>query len=381
VCFFVLGESKMFKPVASAALLAVSFATIAIQPITAHADKDDHESAKAVYVATNDAYGNKILAYQRQANGSLKFIWAFGTGGRGSGGTVDPLQSQNSILISSNHKTLYAVNAGSGTISVFDIVVDGSLDLREAVHSGGAFPVSLAQNGDTLFVTNASGGSNITGFHIERDGELSPIDGAFAFLSGANVGSSDVSFSPDGLNLVVDERGTNQLDTFSIGAGKVPGTPSFTPSTGKGSFATVITSKGILLNAEAGSGSVSSYTVAGGKLTQVTSSLSTGYKATCWIVASADGKFAYAADAGSGEISVFSIASNGALTLLGATATDMGATPLDLAISADGKFLYALTAGEGTISVFSIASDGSITFLGTQKSIPAKSGQNGIAAL
>jgi 6-phosphogluconolactonase (cycloisomerase 2 family) len=78
---------------------------------------------------------------------------------------------------------------------------------------------------------------------------------------------------------------------------------------------------------------------------------------------------------------VFSIASNGALTLLGATATDMGATPLDLAISADGKFLYALTAGEGTISVFSIASDGSLTFLGTQKSIPAKSGQNGIAAL
>jgi 6-phosphogluconolactonase (cycloisomerase 2 family) len=239
----------------------------------------------------------------------------------------------------------------------------------------------LTQNGNTLYVLNASGGSNISGFQIDGHGLLIPIDGSTALLSGANIGGSSISFSPNGSTIVAIERGTGKLDTFPISSSEIPGSPTFTPSSGVAPFASFFTSSGILLVAEAGSSSVSSYTLSGDSLTEVTSSLPTGFSTTCWVAASPDGKFAYASNPGSSEISVLSIAPSGALAVVGSGATADGAAPLDISVTPDGKYLYALTTGAGTISVFSIGSDGSLTLLGAQPSIPAATGQNGIAAL
>src|SRR5712671_5488175 len=78
---------------------------------------DEH----AVFAMTNSVEGNQIIAYSRAANGSLVQRNHYPTGGRGSGGTTDPLASQGSLTLSQDHSLLFAVNAGSGDISVFRV--------------------------------------------------------------------------------------------------------------------------------------------------------------------------------------------------------------------------------------------------------------------
>src|SRR5579863_6923538 len=75
----------------------------------------------AVFVMTNAASGNQIETYVRHENGSLQSAGAFATGGNGSGGTIDPLHSQGSLRLSPDHRFLFAVNAGSGTVSSFAV--------------------------------------------------------------------------------------------------------------------------------------------------------------------------------------------------------------------------------------------------------------------
>ena len=50
----------------------------------------------AVFIMTNDAKKNQVIAYERAANGTLSEPVYYDTNGRGSGGTTDPLESQGS---------------------------------------------------------------------------------------------------------------------------------------------------------------------------------------------------------------------------------------------------------------------------------------------
>jgi 6-phosphogluconolactonase len=54
----------------------------------------------AVYTMTNDASENSVLVYSRNSNGLLTFESQVSTQGRGSGGILDPLQSQGSLVLS-----------------------------------------------------------------------------------------------------------------------------------------------------------------------------------------------------------------------------------------------------------------------------------------
>ena len=57
-----------------------------------------------------------------------------------------------------------------------------------------------------------------------------------------------------------------------------------------------------------------------------------------------------------------------------------GSTNLDMAITADGKFLYTLDAGTGTIGIFGIQKDGALTSLGSAAGVVVNAGFNAIAA-
>jgi 6-phosphogluconolactonase len=113
----------------------------------ARAAEDEHTGA--VFIMTNAASGNQIKSYARREDGSLQAAGTFSTGGNGSGGTVDPLHSQGSLILSADHRWLFAVNAASGTISSF--AVDGAgLTLVDNQPSNGSSPTALAQSGDVL---------------------------------------------------------------------------------------------------------------------------------------------------------------------------------------------------------------------------------------
>src|ERR1700677_3611907 len=100
----------------------------------------------AVFVQTDNTAGNHIVAYQRAANGTLIQAGSYATGGLGGvlgGSVVDHTASQGSLTYDPRHSLLYAVNAGSNTVSVFAVRGD-HLALRQVLSSGGRFPVSVA---------------------------------------------------------------------------------------------------------------------------------------------------------------------------------------------------------------------------------------------
>ena len=135
---------------------------LAIAPgLPALSNAETHGSTGAVFVMTNAASGNEIIAYGRNADGSLEQGRRFTTGGRGSGGVTDPLASQGSLTLTEDRSLLLAVNAGSGSISVFRVHGD-RLSLVDRVPCGGAEPVAVAQHGNLVYVLNAGGTSNVT---------------------------------------------------------------------------------------------------------------------------------------------------------------------------------------------------------------------------
>jgi hypothetical protein len=108
-------------------VLALAFAAQLLPSIYAQ-EVDEH----AVFVMTNSGEGNEIIAYSRAADGSLVERNHYATGGRGSGGTIDPLGAQGSLTLSADHSLLFAVNAGTGDLSVFR-VRGANLDLAQVV--------------------------------------------------------------------------------------------------------------------------------------------------------------------------------------------------------------------------------------------------------
>lgn len=346
------------------------------------------DRSHAVFVMTNDADANEVVAFERNGNGALRGYHSYKTGGRGSGGKVDPLASQGSLTLSDDGNWLFATNAGSGTVSVFR--VSGSrLDLTDKAPTSGSEPNAVAQRRDLVYVLNTAGSSSVVGFRLNR-GHLDRIDGSQRFLSGNGVGSSSIAFSPDGRFLLVTERLTNSIDVFSIRANGALSEVATNPAVGTGTFSAVFAPNGAVVVSEIGppgtnASTVSSYRVlANRSLTAVTAALPTLGAANCWNAITPDGRFAYVSNSGSSSISGFAISAGGALTALPGTvvATNPAAsTNIDIAISADGKFLYSLNAAAGSIGVFAIdASSGALHDMGGIAELPASAGLNGIAA-
>ena len=370
-------------------LLSVALA-IGVVSATRSNAQEGPSNGGAVFVMTNAAGRNEIISFRRAADGSLQEDRRFSTGGRGSGGNNDPLESQGSLTLSQDHTLLFAVNAGSGEISVFR--VHGSdLSLADKELSGGSEPNAVAQHGHLVYVLNTGGSSSVVGFRVDEDGELTQIPHSLSFLSTNTSGAASLAFSPDGQFLVVTERETNDIDAFKVQNNGTLSPIVITPSAGPGAFSVAFAPNGTALVAETGptggqnASAISSYAVSSnGTLSPISTSVPTLGAATCWNAVTPNGEWVYTSNAGTSTISGFTIGKDGTLTALPGTivgTNPTGATNLDIAISSDGKFLYSLDSKVGMISIFGIQSDGTLSNLGTVGGIPQNVGFNGIAAL
>ena len=121
----------------------------------------DNYGTGQVFTMTNAAGGNAILIFNHHPQQGLVGAGSVATGGDGTGAG---LGNQGGVILSKHHRWLYAVNAGSDSVSVFR-VRKGGLTLIDTIPSDGSQPVSLTRHGNLLYVLNA-GSDSIAGFTI-----------------------------------------------------------------------------------------------------------------------------------------------------------------------------------------------------------------------
>ena len=382
----------------------------------------------AVFVATNhnnttapDDLANQVVMYARAADGELTMIDAFDTGGQGSGPSQrfagDGLGSGNSLRLSDDLRWLFVTNAGSDTVSVFEVQKDG-LALMDVVPTGDSspshrFPNSVTQHGELVYVLNSADEGSITGFQLNEQGTLTPLPGSTRTLQANQqeyapdplFNPTQVEFTPDGGHLVVtikDGPAEGLLpDVSPTGPGRVlvwsvgeDGTPSDdfvqTDFDNRGPFGFSFGPDGILLIAEfLGGGleiidgmetptsSAGSYTIEeDGALTAISSGVPDHQVDTCWLVN--NGRYAYGSNYASGTVSSYEIGDDGSLTLLESVAGEtnevdnkQGSTPLDARITRDGRFLYVVLPGAGKVGGWQIEDDGALTKMGEYDGLQA----------
>jgi 6-phosphogluconolactonase (cycloisomerase 2 family) len=340
-------------------------------------------AAGAVFTATNDAQANAVVAFHRDATGRLASQDIYRTGGRGSGGG---LGNQGGLALNRSGRLLLAVNAGSDSVSVFRVGPRG-LDLLDVARSAGPQPISVTIHGDLVYVLDAGGDGNIAGLQVAKDGTLSPLAGSLRPLSGVGTAPAQIAFSPDGRFLVVSEKATNTIVTYSVGSDGLPGDPVVTRSAGMTPFGFSFDNRSHLLVSEASGGAaglstVSSYDLLGdGSLVTITSALATTQSAACWLVTTPNGHYAYVTNTASNTVTGLDIARDGTVELLhpGGVSATSGVGPIDAAVSRNGRFLYVLNGADDTIDAYAIQADGSLSALSTTGGLPAS--VNGLAAL
>ena len=316
-----------------------------------------------VYTMNNAATGNQVLVFQRGAQGSLTLAQTVDTHGNGNGAG---LGSQGAVTLSQDGEWLFVVNAGSGTLSTLHVGDDG-LSLASTVATGGTTPISVTEHGGVVYVLNAGVGGNIAGFRNDG-GTLTALADGVRHLSetATDVGPAEVLFDKFGATVVVTEKITSRLTTYSAHADGTLSQPFVSVSAGTTPFGFVFDVSNHLLVSEAATSSLSSYKFGGSPAVVpkvISAAVPTGQLAACWAAVTPDGRFAFTANAASASLSTYKVARNGALSLSSTAPEATGAHPLDIAISDTGKRLFVLNTGNGTIGGFAIGQAGELSSL------------------
>jgi hypothetical protein len=341
-------------------------------------------SAHVVFVQNDDPAGNTITAYDRTPSGGLAQVGSYPTGGLGgvlAGSVVDHLASEGSLTYDPASHLLFAVNAGSDSLTTFAVHGD-RLYRQQVIGSGGSFPVSVTVDRGRVFVLNARDGGSVQGFVLLGD-HLVRIP---AWQRGLGLDPTQtpeftstpgqIGFTPDGSQLVVTTKnGGNSILVFRPGLGRL-GAPVVTSLPGTVPFGFDFVGHGRLAVTEAGPSDVATFDIARNGTLQARDTAATGQAATCWLVASGD--TAFTSNAGSGTLSTYRVGSSGDLTGEGNTTTDPGT--VDATVSGDGGYLYAQTGKTGTVDAYRIGRGGSLTPTGSVL-VPNGVGGEGIVAL
>ncbi len=335
-----------------------------------------------VYTLSNQAQSNAVIAYRRSVNGTLTYTASFSTGGNGSGGG---LGNQGAIVLNDEGDALLAVNAGSNTISSFRVNGNGNLSLKSTVSSGGITPVSITVHEDVVYVLNAGGTGNISGFRLSENKRLTPISNSTKPLSSSSAGAAQVSFVRNGRVLVITEKATNKIITYTVNEWGVPGamhsitSASPTPfGFAPGRFGNIYVSEAV--GGAANASNVSSYHIGwNGAISLSEGPVPTGQSAACWVVLTDNGRFIYTTNTGSNNLSSYSVHQyTGNINLLQSVASTSGIGPIDADLSDNSKYLYVLNGAGKSISVYSVGNNGGLTSLQTVTGLPM--GANGLAA-
>lgn len=326
-----------------------------------------------LFTESNAAAKNEIVAFEINANGTLKQAGSTMSGGNGTG---KGLGSQGALVLDENHEWLFAVNAGSNSISSFRVHSDGSLTLAYTAITTGTIPVSVSVHNNLLYVLNR-GSDNIDGYMIGGNGVLTHIPGSTKSLSGTNVDAPQISFTPGGSWIVVTEKATNIIGTFKVNDNGSVNNGIFTPSIGPTPFGFDF-SRGrymIVSNAAGGApgaGSSTSYIVSGsGIVNDVNGAIPDYQAAPCWFAVTKFGRYAYTTNTGTNNISSYYISERGGLYLIEGEAAKTGMAPIDIVVAANNFYVYELNGKSATIGEYRRKHFGGLKYIDRETNVPA----------
>jgi 6-phosphogluconolactonase len=334
-----------------------------------------------VFISTNAVGGNELRGYRLDGSSTLALVGAQATDGAGTGAG---LGSQGAVTLSQNGRYLFIVNAGSSSITTFRLL-PGSAEITSVTPSGGTGPTSVAEHAGVVYVLNALGDGNVSGFR-NQGGRLSAIAGGVQPLSTVGLSApAQVSFDLTGRKLIVTERATNLLLTYRVRADGGIDPAVTTASAGMTPFGFAVDPYNHLIVSEAFGGAenasaMSSYRLAGGLPQVVSASVATLQSAACWVALTSDGGCAYTTNTGSGSISSYRVDRKGRLTLYQSVAAfTEGSGPLDVSVTPDDRHLHVLNAAIGQVASYAIARDGSLSPIATANGLAA--GAAGMAVI
>ena len=371
---------------------------------------------RIIYLQTNDAAGNAILAYVQQPDMSLVPLMGspFPTGGKGLANpaqALGPDDADNEVKITADGKFLLSVNAGSRSIAVLSIAGDGSLSAVNGspFNSEGPNPESIDIRNQYVYVVNkgtadlnASGNEpNYTVMRLDADGKLMPLDHSTIKTSlGASPSQALLSndghflFGADFLGfMLMPARGT--LRSFTVAAdgrlSVVAGSPVIIPGMGGALGLWQHPAANILYVGFPLQAKVAVYTIELTGALTLSKTLDAGL-AACWLRTSKDGKYLYALNSGENNISIFNTSDPASpvavekftLKNSGPQYTGMGLTfttseDFSFSFSADGKFCYVISQHTNTdftignfnyLHVLPVAIDGTLSEPGEPLQIP-----------
>jgi 6-phosphogluconolactonase len=345
-------------------------------------DDGDREDVAGAFYTTTNGNPNQLLWFVRHHDGRLTFGGSVATGGNGghqpqpinvpglpapvcegaSGSGCPSLDSQAALRGTPDGKLLFAVNAGSNTVSSFRVTGNGPV-LVSQISSGGAFPNSLTVRGNLLYVLN-SNSLSVQGMTFNSSGTLTPLGGPHALNpSGTAPGSpKDIEFDNTGHWLLVTKlvnpmafSPVNTIDTFPVHLDGSVGAPVSSNSAAPVPFSMGFDAGNNVLVSTVGDpfafkpGTVESYSIGStGALTHIASASTNGY-APCWNQETNDRSYSYVVNAdiagpSAPSVSTFKLSGNGQLQLVGVT-PHAGAEPFqtDEALSRDDKYLYVIS--------------------------------------
>jgi 6-phosphogluconolactonase (cycloisomerase 2 family) len=378
----------------------------------------------AVFTSTNTA-PNRVLAYNRGADGQLTPAGSFLTGGDGRPAANPPAFTSFPVLDSmgpvnlgddgDNKSCLFVVNAGQDSNSVSSFRVKSSgLQLADQKSSGGSRPASVSSTarGPSKFVMYVLNSDNATasirGFYVSGSCGLTHIPGSDRALPSQTSVPATVRFDEQGKFLTVSERyapgpapvGTGDLVSYPVNSDGTLGPAVVTPSARSTPYGLDYNHQGILsVTNEAVApvpappfplSSVSTYRQnKDGTLVELDNEPSPG--AACWNLFSNNGKFLFVTNpAGdffapdSADVRAYTVDRNGEMTFVNQQPTPFEA--IDNALSNNSRYLYVLStpvvvpADDSSITAFEIdPKSGAITKI-DEEIILGNNSTSGLAA-
>jgi len=346
--------------------------------------------------SSSSSAGTGAVFIASQGNSSVfSFSIDLSTGLLTANGSLVPTGSvPSAMLLAPSGTVMFVANSGSNNISAYTVKTDGTLTAAGSTQPAGMTPLSMAMDsaGHFLFVANQGlqidpNSGTVSVFAVSST-SLTEVPGS-PFVVAApgapgGTGPSGVAVTPDGKFLYVSNQFDSTVSKFSVDSSgvltrgpvvPVGTTPATLAITADGGFLYVANESTISGFAICGQvlTSCSDPTSPDGSLTAVAGSpFSAGINPVA-IIAAPSGKFLFAVNRQSNQISQYKVATGtGVLTPNTQAVISTGATPVGAAIRAGTTtitstggttdYLYVPNLGSSSVSVYSF--DSTVGLLG-----------------